>query len=298
MLAAGLAAAVVVCGSATAGLRAPASRTAAARRGLLPGSFAQFDTGPRGGTVWQGVIPNRFATGATRASIVYLPPGATDTQRYPVLYILHGLPGSPYSISNGLRFAEVADPLIGSGSVPPFIAVMPVAGTTGHYTGEWTGPWEDFVVHGVVPWVDAHLPTLARASARAIAGLSAGGFGSVDIGLRHPTVFGTLESWSGYFRPLRDGTLRNASPAVLAANDPTLLTQREAPLLRRLGTRFFLSCGSTHDRVTASFAQSFARELADLRLSHRLFLAPGGHDGRFWRRQLPEALVYALRPPA
>src|SRR5437868_10306354 len=148
---------------------------AAARAAILPPPFVQLESGPSGGTIWQGVIPNRFVAGATRVSIVYLPPMVTTAKRYPVLYVLHGLPGSPYSISNGLRFAEIADRVIASRRVRPFIAVMPVAGSTGRYKGEWTGPWEDFVVHGVVSWVDRHLPTIASASGRAIAGVSAGG---------------------------------------------------------------------------------------------------------------------------
>jgi hypothetical protein len=35
-------------------------------------------------------------------------------------------------------------------------------------------------------------------------------------------------------------------------------------------------------------------ELRSLGLAHRLWLAPGGHDGKLWRAQLPAALTYAL----
>jgi hypothetical protein len=82
----------------------------------------------------------------------------------------------------------------------------------------------------------------------------------------------------------------------LAAHDPSLLVRREAPLLRRLGTRFYLSSGSTRDRETARLAKKFAAELASLGLAHELWLRPGGHDGRFWRAQLGPAFRYALTP--
>jgi enterochelin esterase-like enzyme len=167
---------------------------------------------------------------------------------------------------------------------------------TERFDGEWSGIWEDYVVDDVVPWVDAHLPAAADRDARSIAGLSAGGYGAVDIGLRHPALFGTLESWSGYFRPFRDGSLAHADAAALAAHDPSLLVRAEAPRLRRLGTRFFLSSGTTHDRVSAGAARAFAGELTALGLAHRLFLIPGGHQGKVWRRQLPAALRYALAP--
>src|SRR5206468_10463279 len=122
-------------------------------------------------------------------------------------------------------------------------ALQPEAPLPGHL--------ERYLVHDVVPWVDGHLPTIPSRAGRVLAGLSAGGYGAVDIGLRHPTLFGTLEAWSGYFHPLRAGALVDAGSAELQAHDPSLLAQREAPLLRRLGTRFFLSSGTTADRATA-----------------------------------------------
>jgi enterochelin esterase-like enzyme len=69
---------------------------------------------------------------------------------------------------------------------------------------------------------------------------------------------------------------------------------REAPLLRHLRTRYFLSSGTTHDRETAAGTKTFPAELRALHLKHRLWLGPGGHDGRLWRAQLPAALAYAF----
>src|SRR5439155_23430 len=83
-----------------------------------------------------------------------------------------------------------------------------------------------------------HLPLRAEQADRAIAGLSAGAFGAVDIALRHPGLFGVAESWSGYFRPFRDGSLARASAVELGAHDPTVLVRREAALLRRRHLRF------------------------------------------------------------
>jgi enterochelin esterase-like enzyme len=260
----------------------------------LPQSFQQIDQGPAGGTVWQGLIPDPAVPAARRLTIVYLPPGVSPTGRYPVLYLLHGFRGSPYVYPFGLRFATVADRAIESNAVRPFIAVAPPAGVTARFDGEWTGVWENYVVQNVVPWVDSHLPVLRARQGRAIAGLSAGGYGAVDIGLRHPDLFQTLESWSGYFRPFRDGSLAHAGPAALAAHDPSDLVEAEARQLRRFGTRFFLSSGTTHDRTSADDAVEFAGELASLRLTYQLFLRPGGHDGIFWRAQLPAALRFAL----
>jgi enterochelin esterase-like enzyme len=261
----------------------------------LPPAWVQVEQGPAGGTVWQGTIPNTVVRGARRPSLVYLPPHVSPTGHYRVVFLLQGMPGGPYSFADGLGLTRLADRLIKTHAVPPFVAVMPPAGVTAKFHGEWTGPWERFLVDDVLPWADAHLPISRAPPDRTLAGLSAGGYGAVGIGLRHPGLFGTLEAWSGSFAAPRDGSLRGADASVRAAHDPTLLAEREAPLLRRLGTRFFLSCGSTHDRITAGWTRRFAELLGALRQRHRLWLGPGGHDGRFWRSQLVPALEYALR---
>ena len=277
---------------------AVAAACGSARASLLPSGWKQIKSGPAGGTVWEGELPGAPWGRSFTPSYVYLPLNASPGKRYPVLYVLHGFYGSPSSIVYGIALGDTADRLIQQGRVRPFIMVAPSGNASTLYGGEWTGARESFVVDTVVPWTDAHLPTIARRSGRAIAGLSAGAYGAVDIALRHPRLFTTAESWSGYFKPIADGTLRGASHAVLAAHNPSQLARSNAPLLRRLRTRFFLSCGATHDRVTASFARAFDRELSALRLRHRLLLLPGGHNGKFWRAQLPAALEYAFSPAA
>jgi enterochelin esterase-like enzyme len=261
--------------------------------GAAPPGFTLVEVGPAGGTVWQGAVPGRSAPPNGLPSVVYLPPNVSPRRRYRVAVLLHGFRGSPYAFVDSLGLASLADRLISAGRVAPFVAVLPRGGPVG-YRGEWAGRLERFVVRDVVPWIDRYLPVRRDPAAWTLGGLSAGGYGAVDIGLRHPHLFGTLESWSGYYHPFRDGSLRNATRAALAAHDPTLLAEREAPLLRALGTRFFVSCGSTHDRGNAALAVAFAAHLSALRLPHMLWLRPGAHDGRFWRAQLPEALVYGL----
>lgn len=263
------------------------------RTGAFLPSFVQIGSGLAGGTIWRGVIPNGIYPRSHRTSLVYLPPDFSSRRQYPTLFVLHGIRGSPYSIANGLRFADYADTEIVAGRVRPFLAVMPPAGLTERFDGEWTGAWERYVVDDVLPWAEGDLPTLPFRRDRAIAGLSAGGYGAANIGLRHPRLFGTIQAWSGSFTAPHDGSLRHASTEQRAVNDPTHLAETKAALLRRLGTRFFLSCG-TGDRGNLVLSTNFARLLSELGLPHRTFFAVGGHNGRFWQAQLPEALRYAF----
>jgi S-formylglutathione hydrolase FrmB len=252
---------------------------------FLPG-FMPFSAGPDGGQVFKGTFP-----GAERAGYVYLPPGFEPSRRYPVVYLLHGMPGSPSEFLDGTQLATFADTGIASGSLRPFIAVLPSAGSTGKYNGEWAGPWENELVRRIIPWVDASLPTIATRQGRVIAGLSAGGYGAADIGIRHPQLFGAIESWSGYFRPLHDGPFRDATRSVLAANDPQELVTLDGSALA--GTRFFLSSGPSHSHwFRPSDTVAFARKAHRLGLSVslRLYAARKGE----WRAQFDDGLRWAF----
>jgi enterochelin esterase-like enzyme len=257
--------------------------------GFTPSRYQGHD-----GTVWTGTIPGALAPLHPGPSYVYLPPHYSPAQHYPVVYLLHGLPGDPRIYVHGSHLAQVADRLIADGA-EPFIAVAPYAGPATHRgLAEWAGRWEDYLVDEVVPWADATLPTIQSAGGRVLAGLSAGGFGAVDIGLRHPQLFGTLESWSGYFTPLDDGPFVHAPRAYLAAHDPTQLVLRETARLRRFDTRFELSTGPAHGRVTPSMTTAFAAELRTLGVPVSLWIVPSVHKGPSYGLQMARGLSYAF----
>jgi S-formylglutathione hydrolase FrmB len=151
--------------------------------------------------------------GATHAYVLlpkdYDPSGAT---RYPVVYLLHGGIGTYWDWYGQGNVIGITDKLRAQGKVPPFIAVLPDGGPWGFYT-DWYGSdidghtpdpppaWATYHVGELVPYVDAHYPTLADRSHRAIAGLSMGGFGAMSYAARYPDVFGVAGSFSGAVNP-------------------------------------------------------------------------------------------------
>ena len=100
----------------------------------LPG-FSPYAVGPDGGVVLTGTFP-----GGERAGYVYLPPRYSPATAYPVVYLLHGMPGSPTEYLAGTSLATYADDGIAGGRLRPFIAVLPSAGPSHRYNGEWAGP--------------------------------------------------------------------------------------------------------------------------------------------------------------
>ena len=121
---------------------------------------------------------------------------AASTERYPVLYLLHGLTQNytAWGLANGTPFyASLYDDLI---------VVMPDGGNSWYAnwaesTGGQTNNWEDHIVVDVMSHVDWNFRTIARREGRAIAGLSMGGYGSISLGLRNPELFISIGSTSG-----------------------------------------------------------------------------------------------------
>jgi len=254
---------------------------------LLPG-FLHTGGGPAGGQVYTGTFP-----GTVRAGFVYLPPHFSRSERYPVVYFLHGMPGSPTEYLSGTNLVAFADLGIAAGRLRPFIGVAPAAGPDRGYDGEWAGPTETALVKRVVPWVDAHLPTIASPSGRLIAGLSAGGYGAADIGVRHPGTFGAILSFSGYFTPLHDGPFKDAGPKLLRANDPTLLVRADRGELAHDRTRFFVSTGPAHSHwLSPAETLAFAHELRSLHLPVKAFAIWSARGE--WKAQLDAGLTWAL----
>ncbi len=253
----------------------------------LPG-FTPLEQGPQGGTVLSGVLP-----GTERPGFVYLPPHYDEASRYPVVYLLHGMPGSPGEYLAGIRLAAYADDGIAAGRIRPFIAVAPAAGPSRDYNGEWAGPLETEVMQDVIPWVDTELSTIPDRRGRIIAGLSAGGFGAADIGLRNNRSFGTIISWSGYFHPLRDGPFRKAPAAELEANDPRALASEYRSYLFARHVRFFVSSGPAHSHwFGPQETVDFARELRGLGLPVTTFYY-SQKQGE-WQAQFDAGLDWAL----
>jgi enterochelin esterase-like enzyme len=140
---------------------------------------------------------NHVGDSPDRDVSIYLPPGyESSTQRYPVLYLLHGYTATDrgWMNPNYVGLPEMMDRLIARHAIAPMIVVMPNA--FNRFAGSFyanstlSGGWEDFIVRDLVGYVDAHYRTLAVKASRGIAGHSMGGYGALRIGMDHPEVFG------------------------------------------------------------------------------------------------------------
>ncbi len=138
---------------------------------------------------------------------VYLPPGYDDNpgRRYPVIYVLAGHGGSgPLMLAPtawGESFPERIDRLIRTGTMGPVIAVLPdcwtIFGGAQYLNSSALGPYEDYLIHELIPYVDSHYRTLPEREHRAVTGKSSGGYGAYVQSMRHPELFSAFASHSG-----------------------------------------------------------------------------------------------------
>ena len=141
--------------------------------------------------------------GRERRMTIYTPAGYESGKgRYPVLYLLHGMGGDEDAWAATGRVAEIMDNLIAEGKAEPMIVVM-TNGCTQHVSApgfSHEGMWRPYMsgsmdgsfeamFPSIVEWVDGHYRTKAKRAYRAIAGLSMGGFHSMQISKEYPTMF-------------------------------------------------------------------------------------------------------------
>jgi enterochelin esterase-like enzyme len=142
----------------------------------------------------------------TRRMHIYTPPGyEAGSQKYPVFYLLHGATDTDDAWPSVGRACFILDNLIADGKVKPMIVVMPA----GHQPGQPAipappkpgetpviNPFTSEFVTDMMPYVEKYYRTINDREHRAIAGLSMGGFQTLDIAFRHLDLFSQIGVFS------------------------------------------------------------------------------------------------------
>jgi enterochelin esterase-like enzyme len=249
------------------------------------------------GTEERIAVPSPALGGRDQQVYVYLPPGYAQhpNQRYPAVYLLHGFPGRPLAFLLTVRLGVVEDELYAKREGQPVILVMPF-GSTGTFTDkEWadgvgTGEdWATFVSRDLVQAIDGRYRTFAAPAGRAIAGLSEGGYGAINIALHNPDEFRVVESWSGYERAAHIRSIFGRDLESVTANSPLETLRAVAPELRRDHVYFWFYSGTSDPLHVQN--RAFAAELKQAHIGHRYLVFRGGHNWALWRGQATRSLL-------
>ncbi len=147
---------------------------------------------------------NRLGDPHVRDMVIYLPPSyASSDKIYSVIYLLHGHGGDARSYVDDLGeelIVFLIDGMIDNDLIKEMIVVMPDGknkyGGSYYLNSELTGNYEDYIAHEIVDYVDVHYRTIRDRNARAIAGASMGGYGSITLAMKHPEIFSSVVSLS------------------------------------------------------------------------------------------------------
>lgn len=254
------------------------------------------------GNVVKGTYPSPALGGSSRLYYIYLPPSydVAKTQRYPVLYMLHGAPGNAGDWSGAGSGTE--DALVTEGKMRETIIVCMDGNGPIYRYSEWANSFdgrqkmEDSVAIDLVHFIDQHYRTLPDAVNRAIAGNSEGGFGAVNIALHHPEVFGEAMSTGGYF--VAAGLVFGSGPrsaSYRAYNSPSqyIFTPSGAHAARTIR---FIICVGTSDGQYYTDGVTFYQQLQRAGAKVTQFSNSGGHAWSLWVLGLGESLPI-LEPP-
>jgi enterochelin esterase-like enzyme len=223
------------------------------------------------------------STNKWRRIFVYTPPDydKKSNERYPVLYLQHGMGEDESGWSNQGHENFIFDNLIAAGKMKPMIVVNehgtvpdPATALADHQRWMLDNPFTEFdgvVSRDLVPMIDARFRTIADREHRALSGLSMGGAEAMRIGLHHLDLF----AYIGLFSP----AIGNVDPAE-DYGGKLLDANRRLRLLwigiGRSDTTFFPGVQKMHEEL----------ERAGIR--HVWLESDGAHTWTVWRRYLAD----------
>ena len=241
------------------------------------------------------------ALGETRYAIIlpgdYDEPAAT-TRRYPVVYLLHGIGGHEDEWLQGSRIAEYA------AGRQTILVCADAAQRCYVDSADGTSLCETMVARDLVAWMDRTYRTIPQREARALMGLSMGGYGALYLSLRHPATFYAAVSLSGALhigqdhlaetRPDRAHVDRLFPAARAGREEWDLFDQvRIAPRTVRDALRWKVLCG-VDDRLI-EINRAFHHYLLAKGVAHEYDEYPGAHNWDFWDAHASESLDFLAR---
>jgi enterochelin esterase-like enzyme len=239
--------------------------------------------------------------------VVYTPDGyESGTDRYSVLYLLHGHGDTENSWADKGGIKEKADALIRSGAMPRALIVMPGCPGCWWIDGAKdkaeTAFWND-----LVPGIAKRYRTIERREGRLIGGLSAGGFATVRYSFRYPDRFAAAAALSPAIYhetpPLtsaarktpqfmgQDGTFSQAAWDRL--NYPSVI---ESYLAQSQKVPMFLVSGDGDTLGIAFETALLFKRLFDKQPEKlELRIVDGDHSWKVWNAVMTEALTYVFK---
>ncbi|QJB32009.1 esterase [Chitinophaga oryzae] len=218
-------------------------------------------------------------TRSWRQLYIYTPPGydANTSEKYPVLYILHGGGEDETGWATQGKADLIMDNLIAAKKAGPMLVVMPDA-NVGAAAFDESGlkTFESELKDVIIPLVEKKFRVETAAAKRALAGLSMGGIHTLYTGIRNTELFSSLGVFSsGWIQP-RQGSIAAAQYDFMGAN---------AAMINNNLKVLWIAMGGKED-IAYKNCQLMLAKLDALNIKHTYSEYPGGHTWPVWRNNL------------
>ena len=249
-----------------------------------------------------------------------LPP-AYDPERaepYPLLLWLHGGSNGEGQLEGRLR--PHLERAWEQGTIEPIVVVAPITGNS--YFIDWKGggnDWETFMLGELFAHVRGSYNVARNRAGTLLGGASAGGQGTLRIGLRNPETFAAAAALEPGFPPVASFADLDTTPygpgamqfleqrfgnpvdiEYWRARHPPTIVIDNADRLRASGLQLLVEAGDEDANLTFLSAELVHRLLFDAAIPHEYHLVRGAaHAGRSIPRRLENVLGFfqrALRP--
>jgi len=215
------------------------------------------------------------SVGNKRKAFVYTPPSYSVDQKYPVLYLLHGIGGDENEWRRGGHPEIILDNLLADKKSEPMIIVMPNGraqpddrpGTNAMATAPAFGKFDKDLLGDLIPFIESKYSVKKDRESRALAGLSMGGGQSLNFGLANLDTF----AWVGGF-----SSAPNTKPAAELVPDP----EKARNQLKLL----YISCGNKDGLIRIS--QGVHAYLKEKGVPHIWHVDEHAHDFQHWKKAL------------
>ncbi len=256
---------------------------------------------PAQGVVVTVTIPPTVSHFATRPAYVYLPPAwfAPVTPSLPTLVLLPGEPGSASDWSGDGDADNTADAFASAHHGLAPIIVMPdpdgFLTVDSECVNSKFGNAETYLVDDVPAYARSQLHASSAPDSLAIGGLSAGGTCSVMLALRHPVVYPTFASYSGFATPqYQETTQAETIDALFGGSEDRFAAHDPIQILRAGhfdGMAGWFEVGD-QDTDPLDAAHNLQPAAARAGIATCILVRPGGHDFDLWSQALADSFPW------
>jgi S-formylglutathione hydrolase FrmB len=249
---------------------------------------------------------------------VLIPPSYDSTAanqpppRYPVLYFLHGLGESEQTLFKTGGWNLIED-LREQHKIGDFLIATPEAKAS-FYVNSADGKvrYSDFFLQEFLPYIETKYRIRRERKARAITGISMGGYGALRFAFADPGMFSAVSAQSAALitqspKELNDAMRSGTSLGKLLGpvfgnpinvphwreNNPFSLVWENRSSIGSLAIYF--NCGREDDYGFEAGATALDHQLQEEHIPHEFYVYPGNHSASYFAAHLGEVIQFHSR---